>query len=195
MCSLTAQKRAVLMYAESMVGNKLKELRSSRGMSLRSLAAETGLSPTMLSQIERGTTEPSLRSLRLLANVFGQAISALFEDDAVPAVHVSRAGERSRITSPRGHIQYERLAPGNGQLEVLRGLLAPGETSSDEPWSHAALECAYVIHGTLTAIVGGTSHEVKAGDAITLDSRQPHRYCNNGTEFVEFILSVNPPTP
>jgi transcriptional regulator with XRE-family HTH domain len=183
------------MYAGRMVGIKLKELRSSHGMSLRTLASETGLSPTMLSQIERGITEPSLRSLRLLANVFGQGISALFEEESVPAVHISRAGERSRITSPKGHIQYERLAPGNGQLEVLRGLLAPGETSSDEPWSHDALECVYVVHGTLTAVVGGAPYEVKAGDAITLDSRQPHRYCNNGTEFVEFILSVNPPTP
>lgn len=183
------------MYADHMVGKKLKELRSSRGMSLRTLASETGLSPTMLSQIERGITEPSLRSLRLLANVFGQAISALFEDETVPAVHISHAGERSRITSPKGHIQYERLSPGNGQLEVLRGLLEPGETSSDDQWSHVALECIYVIRGTLTANVGEASYEVPAGDAITLDSRQPHRYCNNGTDKVEFILAVNPPTP
>ena len=173
----------------------MKALRSARGMSLRSLSGETGLSPTMLSQIERGVTEPSLRSLRLLAGVFGQSISTLFEEESFPVVHVSHEGERSRISSPKGHIQYERLAPGNGQLEFLKGLLGPGETSSDEPWSHEALECAYVLQGTLTVVVGDGAHVLAAGDAITVDSRQPHQYINNGTHPVEFILAVNPPTP
>ncbi|MER2206746.1 MAG: helix-turn-helix transcriptional regulator, partial [Rhodococcus sp. (in: high G+C Gram-positive bacteria)] len=63
-----------------MIGGKLRELRTEHGMTLRGLAAETGLSPTLLSQVERGVTEPSLKTLRALAPVFGQSISALFED-------------------------------------------------------------------------------------------------------------------
>lgn len=167
----------------------------ARGLTLRGLAAQAGLSATLLSQIERGVTEPSLKSLRLLAGVFGQSVSMLFDDGTTFLVHVSHAGQRSRITSPKGHVQYERLAPGNGQLEVLRGVLEPGESSSDEPWSHEALECAYVVAGVLTVEVGKSAYDVVVGDAVTIDSRQPHRYCNNSGERVEFILSVNPPTP
>lgn len=177
------------------MGSRLRELRSARGMSLRALAAATGLSATMLSQLERGVSEPSLRTLRTLADVFGQSVAMLFDDSSAPALWLSKAGERSTIRTPRGHIHYERLAPGNGQFEVLRGLLEPGENSSDELWSHEALECAYVIAGTLTVVVADAEHSVRAGDAITFDSRQPHRYGNNSTGRVEFLLTVSPPTP
>lgn len=178
-----------------MIGHKLRELRTARGMSLRTLANQTGLSATLLSQIERGVTEPSLRTLRELARVFGQSVATLFDDGASPAVHVSREGERSRIVSPRGFIQYERLAPGNGQLEVLRGLLAPGEVSDAEPSTHEALECTYVVTGTLTVEVGDASYDVKAGEAVTIGPGQPHRYVNHTTDPVEFILAATPPVP
>ena len=177
------------------MGSRLRELRTARGMSLRALAAATGLSATMLSQLERGVSEPSLRTLRTLAEVFGQSVATLFDNPAAPSLWVSREGARSTIRTPRGHIQYERLTPGNGQFEVLRGLLGPGENSSDELWSHEAMECAYVVAGTLTLLVEDAEHTVEAGEAITFDSRQPHRYCNGTSARVEFVLTVSPPTP
>lgn len=178
-----------------MIGSKMRDLRTSRGLSLRQLGEQTGLSPTLLSQIERGVTEPSLKSLRLLAGAFDQEVSDLFADDVPLIVHVSRPGERSRITSPKGYIQYERMAAPNGQLEVLRGVLGPGEVSSDEPWAHAAIECVYVLSGLLITEVGGVAHPVAAGEAISFDSSQPHRYLNTSDDTVEFTLSVTPPTP
>lgn len=195
MCSIARQIRAFWVYSSVMVGERLRELRTARGLSLRSLAEETGLSATLLSQIERGVTEPSLKSLRRLAEVFGQSVSDLFDSDEPIAAHISRPGERSRISSPHGYIQYERLTPGNGQLEVLRGVLAAGERSSDEAWAHAAVECLYVTAGTLIAEVGGQRLEVLVGEALSFDSRQPHRYLNETDRPVEFILAVTPPTP
>ena len=178
-----------------MIGPRLRQLRNERGVSLRSLSAETGLSATLLSQIERGVTEPSLRTLRLLADSFGQSIATLFADAAPPSVQISRPGQRSRITAPLGQIQYERLTSGNGQLEVLKGGLDPGAYSSEAPRAHQATECAYVLCGVLSVEVGDTSYRVATGEAITLDSAQPHRYLNEGKERVEFVLSVTPPTP
>lgn len=178
-----------------MIGRRLRDLRTARGMSLRALAAQSGVSATLLSQIERDVTDPSLRTLRQLAAVFGQSIATLFADDDTPAVHVSRPGQRSRIVSPAGFISYERLAPGNGQLEMLRGVLGPGEVSSAEPWSHDAVECTYVVAGTLTVSVGDTDYPVAAGETITLGPGQPHRYGNDTTDTVEFVLAVTPPVP
>lgn len=178
-----------------MIGDRLRDLRKARGMSLRELGLATGLSPTLLSQIERGVTDPSLKSLRSIAEVFGQSVSALFDEGAVPSVHISREGQRSRIVSPRGYIQYERLAPGNGQLEVLRGLLGPGESSSDQPSSHPSIECTYVVSGTLTVTVGEARYEVEAGEAITIGPGHPHLYSNNSAGKVEFVQAVTPPVP
>ncbi|GAA1314508.1 helix-turn-helix domain-containing protein [Pseudonocardia xinjiangensis] len=178
-----------------MIGDQLRELRTRRGLSLRALAADAGVSATLLSQIERGVTEPSLATLRRLANVFGESMATLFEDGAAPSVWISRPGERSTLRGPRGQIGYERLTPGNGQMEVLRGVLEPGEAISSEPWSHVALECAFVLAGTLTVELDGKPNAVHAGEAITFDSRLAHRYLNCGAERAEFLLSVAPPTP
>ncbi|WP_232665577.1 helix-turn-helix domain-containing protein [Pseudonocardia sp. TRM90224] len=178
-----------------MIGDQLRELRSTRGLSLRALAAEAGVSATLLSQVERGVTEPSLATLRRLAAVFGESVASLFEDRAAPSVWLSRPGERSVLRGPRGQIGYERLTPGNGQMEVLRGVLEPGEAISSEPWSHASLECAFVVAGTLTVELDGAARTVAAGEALTFDSRLPHRYLNTGATTVEFLISVAPPTP
>lgn len=177
------------------LGGNLRELRAEKRMSLRELAAATGLSPTLLSQVERGISEPSLKTLRALSTVFGDSVSSLFASPDPPLIHISRPGERSRISSPAGRIQYERLTPNNGQIEVLRGSLQPGDWSSDEPWAHEAVECVYVDRGRLVVEVDGQGFEVLAGESITFSSRQPHRYGNPGGEPTVFILSVSPPTP
>lgn len=178
-----------------MIGDQLRDLRTRRGLSLRALAAQAGVSATLLSQVERGVTEPSLATLRRLAVVFGESVASLFEDRAAPSVWVSRPGERSTLRGPRGRIGYERLTPGNGRMEVLRGVLDPGEAISSEAWSHNSLECAFVVAGTLTVELDGTPRAVLAGEAITFDSRIAHRYLNRGGERAEFLLSVAPPMP
>ncbi|HQR25526.1 MAG TPA: cupin domain-containing protein [Nocardioides sp.] len=178
-----------------MIGPRLRELRTAEGLSLRALAEQTGLSPTLLSQVERGVVEPSLKTLRSLSAHFGTSVATLFEETSPAPVHVSRPGSRSRISSPPGQIQYERLTPGNGQLEVLHGTLEPGESSSEACWAHDAIECAYVLTGILTVEVGEDTHEVPADAAVSFDSNRPHRYLNRGDQTVRFILSVTPPTP
>lgn len=178
-----------------MVGDRLREMRTTRGVSLRELATSTGLSPTLISQVERGVTEPSLLTLRKLAAFFGESIAALFADPAAPSVSISRPGNRSLLSAPHHQLGYERLTPGDGKLEVLRGVLQPGQVSAAEPWSHPSTECTYVIAGELTAEVSGIAYQVRAGESISFDSRLPHRYCNESAVPTEIILAVTPPTP
>src|SRR5690606_38570882 len=124
-----------------MMGDRLRELRHLRGLTLRDVARETGLSAALLSQVETGRTTPSVATLRKLASVFDADVAALFHDPEAPGVHVSRPGERFRMVAPAGLITYERLTPGRGEVEVLRADLAPGDVSSDAPWAHASTEC------------------------------------------------------
>lgn len=176
------------------IGTQLKALRTRHGLSLRDLAARSGVSATMLSQVEREVTEPSLSTLRRLAGVFGESVASLF-DSSPPVVWVSRPGSRSTLAGPRGLVRYERLTPGNGQLEVLRAVLPPDTATSEEPWAHPSTECAYVVAGTLTVQIGDATHEVLAGESITFDSTQPHLYRNSTDAPVEYLVSVTPPSP
>jgi len=179
----------------TLLHERVRTLRKEHGMSLRQLAEAAGVSAGLLSQIERGTTDPSLTTIRKLASVFGADLATLFAEDPAPAVHVSRPHKRPGIAAADGHITYERLTPGRSDLEVLLGRLAPGEATSPEHWSHASVECAVVTVGSLTAQVAGVSYDLQPGESITFDSRQSHRYINNGSEPAEFFVSITPPMP
>ncbi|MET7861396.1 XRE family transcriptional regulator [Streptomyces sp. NPDC005318] len=176
-----------------MIGSQLRALRMAKGLSLRALATAVGVSPTLLSQVERGVTEPSLSTLRRLADVYAVSVADLFSPDKKMSTAVSRPGERPVLLSPRGTVRYERVTPSNGTLEVLRAVLEPGDVTSPEPWSHSSVECAYVITGSLTADIEGVTQTVHAGEAVTFDSGIPHRYLNETDDSVEFVISTSPP--
>lgn len=178
-----------------MLGERLRKLRKESGLTLRELAARSGLSVGMLSQIENGTTDPSLGSLRKLAGVFDAEISALFSDPSVPAVHISSPETRMRLATPGGRFSYDRLTPGRGDLEMLHAVIPPGQTTSEQSWGHPSTECTYVISGRLTVEIGEASHELEEGQSITFDARLPHRYRNDSDESVAMVLAVTPPTP
>lgn len=177
------------------MGEQLHALRTEHGLSLRDLAARTGLSATLLSQVERGVREPSLKTLRALSTAFGASTAAMFNEPGPIAVHHSRPDERSRLQTPQGSVQYERLTPSNGQLEVLRGVLLPGEMSSVDDWAHVAVECAYVLEGTVTIHVDGRSFAVAAGESLTFDAARPHRYVNDSDSTAVYLTVATPPTP
>jgi len=177
------------------LNERVRLLRKERGLSLRQLAEATGLSAALLSQVERGTTDPSLSTVRKLAVVLGADLPTLFAEDTPTGAHVSRPGQRPLLSAGNGSMLYERLTPGRTDLEVLKGRLEPGQATSEEPWGHPSTECSVVLFGTLVAEVGGVRHELRSGESITFDSRLPHRYLNDSVEPAEYLMSCTPPNP
>lgn len=178
-----------------MLNERVKSLRIQRNMSLRQLAEATGLSAALLSQVERGATDPSLSTVRRLAKVLGTDLATLFAEEAPDEPHISRPDQRPLLSAGDGAMAYERLTPGRTELEVLRGTLSPGQATSTEPWGHSSVECAVVLTGSLTVQIGGKQHEIVAGESISFDSRSPHRYLNTSAALAEFIVAVTPPNP
>lgn len=164
-------------------------------MTLKGLAAASGLSTGMLSQIENNVADPSLATLRRLAMVFDSSIAALFTEPNVATVHISTPSTRRIIGSLTGEFQYERLTPGRGDLEVLKTDIPPGHSSSSEAWSHPSSECVYVIRGVFTIEVDGETHELTEEQSITFDSRLQHRYLNLSDDVTTILIAVTPPSP
>jgi transcriptional regulator with XRE-family HTH domain len=178
-----------------MLGEGLRELRLRHRMTLRELAAEAQVSPALLSQLENGITDPSLSTLRKLAAVFKTEVSALFNEPNAPMVHLSRPGQRMRLTAPLGEITYERLTPGRGDLEVLMATMEPGDVSSPERRGHESTECIVVLEGEVIVEIAAERHVLVAGEALTFDSRLPHCFCDESLEQAVFLLAVTPPAP
>jgi transcriptional regulator with XRE-family HTH domain len=174
---------------------QIRVLRKKHNMSLRQLAEAAGVSAGLLSQIERGSTDPSLSTIRKLAAAFDADVATLFADLKPTGVHHSKPGMRPRLSAAEGHTTYERLTAGSSELEVLHGKLEPGESTSPEGWSHPSIECAVAVVGSLTAEVDGVRYDLLIGESVTFDSRLPHRYFNDGELPAEFLLAVTPPIP
>ena len=178
-----------------MVGVRIRELRTARGMTLTELARTAGLSAGLISQVERGLTDPILETLRRVARVLDVPLFSLFrEPEAEPGAVVVRQDRRMQVSSPHGGISYQRLSPGSGKLELLEGTLEPGAASSAEPWSHPSEECVAVQEGRLLVEVGPQRYELGPGDSCYFDSRSPHRYVNPTERPTVFLVAIAPPS-
>ena len=177
-----------------MLGEHIRTLRSNHGLTVRQLAAEAEVSPALVSQVERGITDPSLETLRRIAQALGVSLFDLFQEPGATGTALIKAGHRMLVRSHVGDLTYSRISPGSGKLEVLEGVLEPGGCSSKEPWTHPSEECAVVTSGRLVVEVAGRRNLLEPGDSCYFDSRLPHRYLNEHDAETVFILSVTPPS-
>lgn len=176
------------------IGRRFRALRAERGWSLQEVAGRSGLSRAFISQIERDQVGPSVASVARLAAAYDISLSELFMGRQPAHGGLVRQADQVRITYGESRFWDEVLSPStDGKLLVLRSTILPG-ADSGPAYSHLAdEECVVVISGALDLRVGGVSHLVQAGDAMTFDSRRPHAWSNTGDEPVVAIWSITPP--
>lgn len=177
-----------------MLPSRIRELRRNRGLTLGQVAELTGLSVAMLSQVERGQSDPSLESLRRLAEALQIPLFDLFRSEGLEPVAVIRHDERRLVSSPQRHVTYSQVSRSGGKVEVLEATLDPGAASSESPRTHNSEECILVIEGSLIAEIDGRDYALGTGDSCHFDSVLPHRFLNPHQEKARFIVSVTPPS-
>jgi transcriptional regulator with XRE-family HTH domain len=185
------------------IGEQLRARRHERGLSLRELADRLGVSPSLISQIERGRANPSVATLyQIVAELDVSLDELLFNDrraEPAPtaAAPVLRGKERKRIRLASGVI-WERLTtvsePG---VEFLYVMYEVGGASSPEDayQRHSGHEWGYVLSGTLQVTVGFRQYLLEPGDSLSLESSTPHRLANVGDTPVHaiwFVLGRDP---
>jgi XRE family transcriptional regulator, regulator of sulfur utilization len=181
----------------SVIGSRVKALREASGHSLRDLAARSGVSAPMLSQVERGETSPTLTIASRIAAGLELRLSQLLRLDEGGSVTVVRAGERQAGGNTRRGHRFEVLTGGQpGQrAELSSHPLAPGGATGapDDPPMHepGSRETALVEHGSLVLICDGQRHELNAGDCVTFDADLPHHFENPTTEDAAFLAVVS----
>lgn len=178
------------------LGERVRRLRTERGMSLRDLAASSGVSASLLSQLERDRTNPSLATMQRIAQSLGTSLFTLLPDDAAqPAVAVVRPDKRRKLVIQQGELRYELLSPDtNRQMEVWMGRLEPGAEMGAELYSHASEEFVLVFRGKMQLYLGDGVFQLEEGDSIQYDGNTPHRITNLSDEELMFLSALTPPT-
>ena len=194
------------------LGENLRRTRLDRGLTLRGLARRLDVSPSLLSQIETGRIQPSVRTLYAVVSELGVSMDEVFqhvepEENGQAATDVDessspngrdanrfvqRADERTGIDLETG-VRWERLTthdvPG---VEFLYVVYPPASESApaDALVRHNGRELGFVQTGELTVTLGFEEHVLGPGDSVCFESAIPHRLRNDGADAVTAIWIV-----
>ena len=178
------------------LGSRLRSERERLDISLRELARRINVSPSLISQIERGLAMPSVSTLWLLTTELGLTLDELFSSSErsapTPAVP-GNEGNANPVQHPHdrkcirlaGGVKWERLtAQPDHEVEFLHVVYEVGAESCppDSLFRHGGKEYAYILSGRLGLQIGFESYELEAGDSVSFSAQMPHRLWAIGNE-------------
>lgn len=159
-------------------------------MSLDQAAEQTGVSKSMLAQIERGDANPSIECLGKIISGLRVELIELIETPRIDTCHISKSeiiptkeviGQYQIFT----YFPYEKNRP----FEIYGMEIYPGRTYYSGPHGEKTAEYLTVSSGTLTLRFADCEYEIREGDAFRFDSDKEHWYCNRGDKTL-IITSV-----
>ncbi len=177
------------------LGRRIRALREAKTLPLREVAGAAGVSESFLSQVERGVANPSVASLRRIAEALGESVGAFFHGPATPE-RVVRAGARRRLVHPQRRWEDVLLTPADARhLQIILSTIEPEAGSGDEPYAHGSdEECVILLKGRLEFWVGQERYDLEEGDALLFESGTPHRNHNPGPAKAEVLWVLTPPS-
>ncbi|WP_202411747.1 helix-turn-helix domain-containing protein [Paracandidimonas lactea] len=187
-----------MTWTES-IGQKLRQRRKVKRMSLKDVAGKAGLSIGLLSQIERGVSTPSLRSLNQVCQALAMPVSWLFDRNqsgigAAAESIVVRLSQRRRMDLGAGGMIKEILSPDavNG-IQLMRFVIHPGGKSGNSPAQHpTGAKCGTVLAGCLGLEVNGHEYVIKQFDSFAFKASEQYRFWAIGDSDCEVIWATTP---
>lgn len=176
--------------------DRLREIRQQKGMTIKNLADACSVSPSLISQVERGKVTPTLTVFWRICNALDTHMQDFFEKRDAEETMVVRRGQRKIIQLPDSHLRYQLLSPNlKGQIEFLLVEINPGQAHDPEGLvTHAGEECGYVLEGELIVRLDDQEIHLYEGDSISFQSSTPHRFANPSDVTSRSIWAMTPPT-
>jgi transcriptional regulator with XRE-family HTH domain len=176
------------------LGRRVKKLRTDRGWSLDNLAQASGVSRSMLREIEREKANPTLAVTFRIASAFAMTISELIEtSEKQAAIQVVRASERGQVYRSDKNCQIRTLSPLNLEkdVEFYEVTLRPGGELRSTPHYEGTREFLTVEGGTVRVISADDEVDLGRGDSATYRADVPHAIVNTGeAEAVLFLVDI-----
>jgi transcriptional regulator with XRE-family HTH domain len=172
------------------LSRRIRSLRMERGLSLRRVAGVAQISPSLLSQIERGEANPSLVSLMAIAEALNVRPGALLDEaDSSSRSPAVRRSERRVVQDELCRREY-LMHPDEPKLEVAEVILEPGGSSPPTFARHSGRDYGVVLEGTATVELASQKVVLEEGDYIAYDAQEPHRILNESDARVRLMWVV-----
>lgn len=197
-------------------GKQLKKLRKERGLSLREVARRTDLTASFLSQVEHGTSNVSIDSLRRIAEALDVPMMHFLEEPPVDIEDINdhieplpcededrtkvyspvvRAGCRPRLILPPSGLEYQLLVPNlSTKLEAVIGRASPGTGNIARKLRSDTEEFIYILTGEVLIGLDDEEYILRPGDSITFHGNQLTKIvCASVDRDASWISVITPP--
>lgn len=176
------------------IGRKVRELRTQRGLSVRTLAARAGFSPSFISQMESDTVSPSIASLEKVAEELGVSLGQFFSSIEAAPREVVRKEERPEHESGWSRSTVALLADGapGRKLSAVEISVEPGGTSGKRASFGSQEAIVLVLSGGLTVWLRGQEVELGAGDSVYVSEDAELSWANTGSERAVLVMVATP---
>jgi transcriptional regulator with XRE-family HTH domain len=172
------------------LGDRIKRLRLASDLTLKEVGEKAGVSPTHLSEIERGKTSPTVGALLRIAAALGEEASRLVDESCPPAVVVTREGERREWVEKGAALQPLTGGVGPRELSVVHVVLAPGATIA--PLAVAGEQLILVLEGAVDVVLQGVLRNLREGDAVHCASADCRGVRNGGEHTARVVCVCSP---
>lgn len=164
----------------------LRAVRRQRGLTLESLAQQTGLTKSYLSKIERHQSTPSIAVALKVARALDVDVAQLFSDEGADRkITIDRADGRSHAN----HERYVALAPAILGKSMSPFIVRPTDGAADDPRpAHTGQEFVFVHTGTVELDYGDQTFRLDAGDSAYFDASVSHHFRPLGTGPAEVVV-------
>jgi transcriptional regulator with XRE-family HTH domain len=199
MIAATKKNRPAVDTPEIRIGLKMKHTRLLKGLTLKQLAELAGCSESMLSRIENGNANPSIKTMHRVALALGMPVSGLFQENMDPSNVVMRQGERPTVGTDQVRLgkgsKLEALIP-SGRANLLSGYINDIEPGggSEGVLQHEGEEFGYVLDGEIELVVDNHRYQLRGGDSFYFRSERPHSYINNRKKIARVLWINTPPS-
>lgn len=177
-------------------GAQIRARRKELGLSLEELAQRTGLTASFLSLVERDMSNPSLESLRHIAEALGVPPFYFSQENGGAALQnpVVRATGRIKVTFPPGDVTSELLVPNlRNKLEVFITHIQPSAGNIARPPQMDTEECLLVLEGKVRVVLHEQEYVLAAGDSIYIHGFALREISAIGDTEAVFLSAITPP--
>ena len=160
------------------VGRRIREIRTSHNLTLDDLSLKSGVSKSMLSQIESESVNPTIATVWKIANGLGIQFQALLEgkDEPQADIHITRRSEATVLDTSDGEVHFQVLSPLKlaDDLEFYILNINPRGILDSAAHYKGTEEYLTVLEGSIRVTTGEKREELGPGDFIIYDVDLPH---------------------
>jgi transcriptional regulator with XRE-family HTH domain len=178
-------------------GEKIREVRGRKRMTIREVAVQAGVSESLISQIETNRISPAIDTLLKITDILDIDPDFIFRDFKKDRpVNLVRANEKKRAVI--GGVAYEQLShtlssSEEHAIEAYFLEIPPGGKSGNDEYGHVGKELGVIIKGRGECTIGKRVIVLKKGDSISFSADVPHQLRNIGQGPLQAFWIITPP--